>query len=108
MDKKGGKKILSSADIRKHGGLAGVGEHGPDIYVLGDNILSLPILRDNSKGLDTLCHFQIPNKTEWLMRGVSDCAPAAGIAMFLGALDWLLLGRFRWDGLVLDAMDDPA
>ena len=104
-DKKDGKILESFDDINAILKKTMItGDNRPDLLVLGSDICTIPVFRDNEKGIDTLSHFSVEPKTVYLTKHTPGSAPGVGLSVLLGAFDWILLGALPWKQIVGEAL----
>lgn len=75
-------------------------ENSPDLVVLGSDAVLLPIIKDQDTGLgEYVSPFQVQGSN---LSPVSCADSSFGLALcsILYALDWIELGRLRWEGVI--------
>ena len=80
-------------------------DNGPDMYILGNNLLLFPVLPKSTPGQFRYCSlFFIPNKSKLQVQVVDGIAFGVGFVIMMQAIDWIELRLMPWTIIVADAM----
>ncbi|WP_282081557.1 DUF6602 domain-containing protein [Aquimarina algiphila] len=77
----------------------------PDLIILGESVITIPIFENQPEGGDTSSFFFISDRTSYRSFVTENIAVGVGIAQILGALDRIRLGKVSWNKVVINAIE---
>lgn len=79
----------------------------PDLLVIGESNLILPVLKDGNDKLVLRSPFYIPTRSQYYTSKVDKIAFGIGLTSIMAALDWIQLGVMPWHKILVNGLGIP-